>query len=370
MTAYCFFDVREITDPGKVEQYLAGVFQTVERYGGRYLILGGASSLVEGNWQPIYPVMVEFSNAEQARRWYSSPEYEPLKALRMAGTRSNAVFLEGATEGSDEKFAPSLGASKSSSPAEIYDSLFVPALFRQWGPVLVEEGRIGSSDKVIDVACGTGVLALAALARVGKHGKVVGLDPNPDMLAVARRKSTSIDWREGRAESIPFPDGAFDAVVSQFGMMFFEDGVTALREMMRVLKPNGRLAVAVCGALDQSPGYAALADMLKRLFGAEVSDAFRTPFTLGDATQLRSLCERAGIERAEVRQHSGTVRFASIETLVSTERACIWTLGGLLNEDQFGCLLKEAERELQPFIAPSGDVRFEMPSLIITASKD
>ena len=97
MSAYCFFDVREITDQAKVERYLAGVFATVEQYGGRYLVLGGKSDLVEGDWQPVYPVIVEFADGEQAQRWYSSPEYEPLKALRLAGTRSNAVFLEGAT---------------------------------------------------------------------------------------------------------------------------------------------------------------------------------------------------------------------------------------------------------------------------------
>jgi uncharacterized protein (DUF1330 family) len=90
-----FFDVREVTDRAKVDQYLTGVFDTVEQYGGRYLVLGGKSELVEGDWQPVYPVIVEFADSKQARRWYSSPEYEPLKALRLAGTRSNAVFLEG-----------------------------------------------------------------------------------------------------------------------------------------------------------------------------------------------------------------------------------------------------------------------------------
>jgi uncharacterized protein (DUF1330 family) len=86
MSHFCFFDVREITDHAKVEQYLVGVFATVAQYGGRYLVLGGKSDLVEGDWQPAYPVIVEFADREQARRWYSSPEYEPLKALRVAGT--------------------------------------------------------------------------------------------------------------------------------------------------------------------------------------------------------------------------------------------------------------------------------------------
>lgn len=370
MSAYCFFDVREITNDAKVEQYLAGVFATVEQYGGRYLVLGGKSNLIEGDWQPVYPVIVEFSDTEQAKRWYSSPEYEPLKALRLAGTRSNAVFLEGATPGSKDSAAAANGGGTSNSPAEIYDTLFVPALFRQWGPVVAGEARIKQGHRVIDVACGTGVLALAALDRVGAEGEVVGLDPNPDMLAVARRKTNRIDWREGRAEEIPFPDGSFDAAVSQFGLMFFDDRVAGLREMMRILKPSGRLAVAVCDALDHTLGYAAVADLLDRLFGSEVADAFRAPFVLGHPELLRSLCAKAGMERLEVKQHRGTVRFASIKSLISTERACVWTLGGLLNEAQFGRLLGAAEQALRPFVTANGNIAFDMPSLIITASKE
>ena len=261
------------------------------------------------------------------------------------------------------------GASASRSPAEIYDALFVPALFRQWGPVIAAEARIGAGDSVLDVACGTGVLALAALDRVGAKGTVVGLDPNADMLAVARRKSARIDWREGRAEQIPFADGSFDASVSQFGLMFFEDRAAGLREMMRVLKPGGRLAVAVCDSLEQSPGYAAVADMLERLFGNDVANAFRAPFVLGNADLLHELCAEAGIRSAEVKRISGTVRFASIESLISTERACVWTLGGLLDDEQFKRLLEEAERVLVPFVTAGGTVAFDMPALVVTASK-
>jgi uncharacterized protein (DUF1330 family) len=216
MSAYCFFDVREITDRAKVDQYLAGVFATVEQYGGHYLVFGGKFDRVEGNWQPVYPVIVEFADIGQAQRWYRSPEYEPLKALRLAGTRSNAVFLEGATPESIPVTGRARSEGNARSPADIYDALFVPALFRQWGPVIAAEAGIGIGDSVIDVGCGTGVLALAALDLVGPEGKVVGLDPNPDMLDVARSKSPRIDWRAGRAEEIPFADASFDAAVSQF----------------------------------------------------------------------------------------------------------------------------------------------------------
>ena len=221
----------------------------------------------------------------------------------------------------------------------------------------------------LDVACGTGVLALAALDRVGTNGKVIGLDPNPDMLSVARRKTSRIDWRDGRAEEIPFPDRTFDAAISQFGLMFFADRAKGLREMMRVLKPGGRLAVAVCDGLAHSPGYAALAALLERLFGNQIANAFRAPFALGDAGQLRSLCSEADIEGVEVKEHNGKVRFASIASLISTERECVWTLGGLLDEAQFARLMAEAEKSLQPFRGADGSVVFDMPALIITATK-
>jgi ubiquinone/menaquinone biosynthesis C-methylase UbiE len=255
------------------------------------------------------------------------------------------------------------------TPAEIYDEMFVPALFRQWGPILSEVARIKRGDRVLDVACGTGALALAALERVGPEGAVIGLDPNPDMLSVARRNSARIDWQEGRAESLPFPDQHFDAVVSQFGFMFFEDRARALREMMRVLRPGGRLAVAVCDALEHSPGYAAFAALLQRLFGERVAEAFRAPFVLGDPEGLRAICREAGMQHAEILQRTGTVRFSSIGALVSTERACVWTLGGVLDDAQFAQLNQEAERALKPFIVENGAIGFDMPALIITAGR-
>lgn len=260
-------------------------------------------------------------------------------------------------------------SEKVRTPAEIYDEMFVPALFRQWGPVVAEAAGVGPGEKVLDVACGTGVLAEAAAERVGPEGRVVGLDRNPDMLAVARRKRPDIEWREGRAEAIPFGDASFDRVVSQFGMMFFEDRPAALREMMRVLAPGGRLAVAVCDAVERSPGYATLAALLDRLFGRQVGDAFRAPFVLGDPELLRAIAVEAGIEGAEVARQSGEVRFGSIAALVATERACVWTLGGILDDDQFRTLLAEAEHAFRPFGAADGAVVFDMPALILTARK-
>jgi SAM-dependent methyltransferase len=255
------------------------------------------------------------------------------------------------------------------SPADVYDERFVPALFRHWGPVLCDAASISPGQRVLDVACGTGALTVAVAARVSPGGTVLGLDANPEMLAVARRKHPAIEWRDGHAESLPFADASFDAVVSQFGLMFFDDRVAALREMQRVLRPGGRLVVAVCDALEHSPGYASLAALLDRLFGQRIGDAFRAPFVLGDAGVLRALCGEAGVAEASIGQREGAVRFASIDDLVSTERACAWTLGGLLDDAQFERLRREARSSLLPVVDADGRVTFGMPALLITASK-
>src|SRR5262245_23249496 len=209
------------------------------------------------------------------------------------------------------------------SPAQVYEEFFVPALFQQWSRIIADMTRAAPGQRVLDVACGTGVLACAAAERVGPGGAVTGLDPNDEMLAVARTKSAHIEWKNGHAESLPFAEASFDGVASQFGLMFFEDRAAGLREMMRVLRPGGRLVVAVCDALDHSPGYAVLAELLQRLFGTVVADAFRAPFALGERGQLRALCEQSGIRNAQFARTDGTVRFKSIEQLVSTERACV-----------------------------------------------
>ena len=256
------------------------------------------------------------------------------------------------------------------SPAEVYEADFVPALFGPFSAVVADAAAVGPGQRVLDVACGTGALARTVAARVGTSGAVLGLDANPQMLAVARRLHPSIEWLHGRAEALPLPAASVDAAVSQFGLMFFDDRVAALREMARVLRPGGRLAVAVCDAVERSPGYGALATLLQELFGAPVADAFRAPFAIGDAALLSTLAQQAGLEHAQVLQRTAAVRFASIDALVSAERACIWTLGGLLDHAQFARLLQAARRVLAPWVQADGSVAFEMPALLIVARKD
>lgn len=254
------------------------------------------------------------------------------------------------------------------SAAEIYDDFFVPALFREWAPRVADAAGVAPGQHVLDVACGTGVLACEAARRVGPSGRVTGLDRNDGMLAVARRKARGIEWKSGRAESLPFVAAAFDGVVSQFGLMFFEDRVAALQEMWRVLRPGGRLAVAVWSALEQTPGYATMTALLQRLFGERIANELRAPYALGDVDFLRSLFAEAGISQSDVRAVAGTARFPSIASWVHTDVKG-WTLADLINERQFRALLQASETELQRFVQPDGSVTFAHPAYVVVAAK-
>lgn len=254
------------------------------------------------------------------------------------------------------------------SAAEIYDEFFLPALFAEWPDRILDAAQIKPGESILDVACGTGVLALAAAERVGDGGSVLGLDINDEMLTVARRKSTGVDWWHGQAENLPFPDAYFDAVVSQFGLMFFEDRRAAIREMIRVLKPGGRLAIAVWDSLENTPGYAAATSLLRRLFGDSVADGLRAPYVLGDVAVLRSLFEGLDLNEVDIKTHQGTANFPSLESWMYTDVKG-WTLADVLVEDQFEILLTEAKKELQPFVGEDGKVAFRAPAHIITSYK-
>jgi ubiquinone/menaquinone biosynthesis C-methylase UbiE len=254
------------------------------------------------------------------------------------------------------------------SAAEIYDEFFLPALFAEWAPRVAAAAGLKPGQQVLDVACGTGVLTREAARLVAPRGTVAGLDRNEGMLAVARRKAPSIAWHLGRAEALPFDDRSFDAVVSQFGLMFFEDRNKALAEMARVLRPGGTLAVAVWDAAERSPGYAAMIALLQRLFGERIANELRAPFVLGDEAALRTAFESAGIANATIRSHRGMARFPSIESWVRTDVKG-WTLSDLIDDEQYALLLREAEKALRAFTQPDGTVAFEAPALIVTAPK-
>lgn len=249
--------------------------------------------------------------------------------------------------------------------AEIYEQFFVPALFADWPAHVLAAVEARAGDDVLDVACGTGVLARAAAEVVGPAGTVTGLDINPGMLAVAREKTPEVNWDSGVAESLPYDAGSFDRVVSQFALMFFEDPVQALVEMKRVLRPGGALAVAVWDRLEVTPGYAAVAEILEEVFGADVAQSIAAPYSLGDTGRLAALFDAAGLSDVEIRTVSGEARFASIDAWIYTDIRG-WTLADVIDDEGYERFRQVALQRLAHFQQPDGSVSFAAPAHIVT----
>ncbi len=251
--------------------------------------------------------------------------------------------------------------------ADRYEELVVPAMTGQWAPRVVAAAGIGAGDRVLDVGCGTGVLTRTIADSFGLGGAVVGLDVTEEMIATARRVRPEIDWRVGSATDLPFEDGEFTAVVSQFALMFVRDQVRALEEMRRVLAPGGRLAVAVWW---RSPAYEALSAMARERLGDEVADHMVVAFSLGDEARLLDLFRRAGFEGAEVGSHAGFGMFDSIDELVQIEIGA-WLEGapelGISNDD-YEAVRAEARQRLAEFRDAEGAARIPMDVHIVTAT--
>jgi ubiquinone/menaquinone biosynthesis C-methylase UbiE len=202
------------------------------------------------------------------------------------------------------------------SAAELYERHIVPGFFRAWAEGLVTLAEVRAGDRVLDVACGTGIVARVAVSRVHPGGEVLGIDASPAMLAAARATAVGlpIEWQEGDVHALALPDGAFDAVLCQQGLQYFRDRVTALREMRRVLAPGGRLALAV---FRHSLGHADLARALEPWVGAEAAHLVLEPFRLRAREELEGLLHSAGLEGAMVRATTRHTRIAEPEGFVA-----------------------------------------------------
>jgi ubiquinone/menaquinone biosynthesis C-methylase UbiE len=190
---------------------------------------------------------------------------------------------------------------------ETYERELVGPLFRPFAEQLFARLKPTRDDSLIDVACGTGIVARVARERLGPGARIVGVDVAPGMLAVAQSVDRTIDWRHGDATALPVgTDEQFTLLTCHQGLQFMPDKAAAVREMRRVLSPGGRLAVATWRSLDDHPQVRELNAVVERHAGPVVD----TRHSLGDADLLRRLLVDAGFADVEVGTIGHDVRFA------------------------------------------------------------
>jgi ubiquinone/menaquinone biosynthesis C-methylase UbiE len=257
--------------------------------------------------------------------------------------------------------------------AENYERYFVPAIFGPWAADLLDRAAPRPGERVLDVACATGIVARLAADRVGATGTVVGLDINPGMLAVARSATTPgirIDWRQANAEDIPFPDQAFDLVMCQQGLQFFPNKPVALCEMRRVLALGGRLAISVWRDIEHIPGYLALAEALARHVSPESAAFMHMTGSL--AEELLHLTEGAGFNDVTGRTVSRQLRFSSPEAfvweMVQATPLAWMTSVNQADESTRADVIEDVTARLQLYVGDGG-LEFPIEAFVVTARK-
>ena len=237
---------------------------------------------------------------------------------------------------------------------------------------LLDLAAVGPGDRVVDVACGTGIVARRAAARVGRSA------PSPASTSTTRwsrwpgrpTPDGAVRWESADGAALPVADGTADVVLCQHGMQYLPDRPAALAEARRVLRPGGRLAVAVWRSIEHQPGFAALADALERVAGPAAGTIMRTPFGGPDPDTLRLLMAGAGFADPHTRIGVITVRFPSPREFLVRQVAASPLVGvvGGFPADRLAALEEEVERALAPFVDDDG-VTFPMETWLVRAQR-
>ena len=257
---------------------------------------------------------------------------------------------------------------------DAYEEYLVPPLLEPWAERMIDSVEVGPEGRVLDVGCGTGIVARRAVAELSSGGLAVGLDVNAGMLAKAAEVATGsepeIEWRQGDAADLPFSDEQFDVVFCQQALQFCEKPAAVLAEMYRTLAPGGNTALSVWRPLEYHPGYVVLAEALEQHIGEEAGTMMRSPFPAWDGSDLRGYVQDAGFDDASVTIEVGDVRYPSAAEFVRREAASS-PLANPINAVDHAVradLVREVADRLHDYTDDDGIV-FPMESYLITATR-
>lgn len=263
-------------------------------------------------------------------------------------------------------------ATVDTEAAEAYEKLLVPALNGPLAEKLVEAAKLRPGERVLDVACGTGIVMRRAAPRLAPGGAITGLDLDPAMIAVAQSlvrvlDGVSVDWRCLSAQDMPLGNAAFDVVLCLQGLQYLPDCAAGLAEMRRVLKPSGRMLSVVWTTLEACKGQLALATALERR-GIDVAP-IRKAYSFGNPERVRKLASEAGFRSVETRTASSSARYASPTAFVDafaagslSSRVAISKVPKAQRGEFFG----EIEKALQQY-SDGGGVALPLGYLVLEA---
>lgn len=243
------------------------------------------------------------------------------------------------------------------TPAETYERFMVPFRFRPWAVELLDRVTLGPGTRMLDVACGTGIVARVAADRLAGKGSVTGVDMNPAMIEVGARvaaeEGLEIDWQVGKVESLPFADCSFDLVTIQQGLQFFPDQPAALRECLRVLVPGGTLAVGIWSSLEKQGIQQPYAEAIERVTGSASMHA-----SYGTVTEesLHALISGAGFADISIEEVTIDLAYDDADTfvvrMVEGTSAGVPTMHGRSNEER-AALADAVAREMSAALQSS-----------------
>lgn len=255
-----------------------------------------------------------------------------------------------------------------------YEAELVPRIFAPWAERLVETAGLMTGERVLDIACGTGIVARTAAGRVGPGGTVVGADINPAMLDLARQlvPDGGIEFLEADAESLPLPDASFDVAFCQQGLQFVPDRLAALRETHRVLTPRGRAIFAIWRGTEHHRAM----DEIDRVvlaghLPAEMMEGSDAPFWLGDLDEVRRLFTEAGFAGLHIRSHVSEIRFPSARAMLAGLTGAHAPLAGAiaeLSEEAREAMYQAVEEAFATYTDDDG-VMFTMTGAVVQSRK-
>jgi ubiquinone/menaquinone biosynthesis C-methylase UbiE len=250
------------------------------------------------------------------------------------------------------------GFQLSGNSAELYERYAVPYVLGPWAPELVELAALQAGDRVLDLGCGTGIVARVAAPRVGTTGQVIGMDLNAGMLSVARTlpapAGPPILWVEASAMAMELPDASVDVILCQQGLQFFPEKLTALHEMHRVLAPGGRVLLSLWKSA--GPYNIAIGNALERYVDLETATKYRAARIVPDAENLHRLLVEAGFRNVRVRPSTKKIRLPAIEQFVLCHLSASPVAGAVagLSDNARAALAGQVRATLRPYADGDG----------------